>query len=1445
MFDEDIEKLLGENGEILDKPLPPIDNEAFEKLLPDEIGNNVEWSGVKQVGGIDGFGDSQFDQGATYKQVSEGRLNDRRANLQPWQDQLGNMLGQAVVGEIVGGTIEGLGYLLDLGSMADYVSGEETKWGNWLTDIGQGIRETGEENMRIYEEKPGEMNMSDPGYWFKNGVSVASSLSMLVPSMAATKALGFLGKAASKGAGALSKSLDVASKMGKQATWMTEGISQAVVSRHIENSMEAHGTFEDQRTKLLNEVNPKTGKNYTENEATQLASESAAYNYRHGWAMLLQDIPQYLALGRVFNPNTMKMENALSNAAKKGAVPKWQSALKGGAATFVSEGAEEGYQFYIAEKGKLLTDLKAGLITPEEYDRQISKALGSDEAMTSMLFGGLGGNLFQAAGAATNELFKSKTRKEIEAKAGDDYKAGLKQRATQIAVLQAQLAKADQSENDKYREGALNSMITETIIDAINHDKLDATIEALTQAPNMTEGEQMAFENEHGIEYNPELAKKYTPQVLENANKIKKMHYRNLNKASNKNVHKNIVGAMTLKEFQSQEALTFVNGLEKEYQELLDKSPFTARNPSTYLNNKSRMKVNQAALKKAIAYNQKQAKDTKDERLKKQYESLVKNHEKSLASFDKSLQDLENTKKDRTKEEVTADVKAAKAHKNLEDELISNRAESLLLEDFITKNEEDLDRLKSPKHQKEVIKNAIVAQIGNLQTKEEVEASKKNLDANPDYKQGSPEQKELADALDKRLSEIVTKEKEEAAKQAAEAYEKEKQAELEAKNKNPKHPDNNAISTVEDSLEDENAGEEIDFETAQEEEDAAHDIIKTNGNKTVSLLDAVQGTKAFQTWKEDGSDKIGTKVTYERSTKGRRTEDQNKAIKLFNENKDGTIPQFVYDNFPIIAYIGEGKSIFTYLPARPQYEGEQMVRYENGTAAERKAIIDTLAKGEPAVSEVIYTSGGKLITEVDDDGLPVENSILDLRQIKDADSTTLLYSDENGKLMDVTTKEQSRNFAGKQLKVAAGQPYRGGLFLELNKADGKKFPVRLNFKKNTEVQADAIAEILTEIAIPNKSGEKKNIEFNQPLSTVNEDLQTKIKEVMADELKVLGKDPTMNEIINMFVYVSEKTKNMSSRLYWKGEQLHFGDGKVLTPANRNNRGQLVDFLTNQKRRQFSLKFWNDPKIGPKYRKFVLEQGIINTNVIAGAPEFQTSAEKYTSKDGKSFQYRIQTYVKPINQEISDPVVKAPVQSGDKVIPAALQMRIDRSKKNGIQMNELGQPVAYFYIAKFGQLIGKEFPSMEAVMAEYDKEIAKLPAKKKAQVIPNVVDSDPISKKDYDAYVDTGKTSKAILDSIKSKVKEGADLSPRELSIFKGNVESIEKELKQEVDDAKVSFSPKKAVSSSPKRSKRKIKPAIKFKNNNTVKPKAEPTNNKDVNPFDQDEPGKINKKCKK
>ena len=108
-----------------------------------------------------GLGESKHDWGIKPSMV--GDLQGIRAAHQTVGEQFGAFLNQAVVGEIGGGTIEGIGYLFDLESYGKLLAGTETEFGNWFSDIGKKMRTWSEEATPIYTDP--DQGKFAPGHW--------------------------------------------------------------------------------------------------------------------------------------------------------------------------------------------------------------------------------------------------------------------------------------------------------------------------------------------------------------------------------------------------------------------------------------------------------------------------------------------------------------------------------------------------------------------------------------------------------------------------------------------------------------------------------------------------------------------------------------------------------------------------------------------------------------------------------------------------------------------------------------------------------------------------------------------------------------------------------------------------------------------------------------------------------------------------------------------------------------------------------------------------------------------------------------------------------------------------------------------------------------------------------------------------------------------------------
>lgn len=358
----------------------------------------------------------------------------KKADDQGFWGELGGFLAQAVVGEVILGSLEGIGYLMDFEHHYDYLSGGEADWGNWFSDLMAAGTEKVAEFAPIYTSPESqdrgfwENAMYTDGWWASNGVSVASAASLLIPvtgwvkgvelvgkgvKMAGTAAkTGKYGKAATQGVNLVEEVLKVAPKLNKNNKLVSRGIHQAVVSRHLENHMEASQVFKEKYEEFINQ-------GFTEEEAKEAASAGASQTYKQGWAMLLTDIPQYIMLGRGFNPSKKILNKKLADAAGQSLTKTSRLNFGTYGSQFISEGFEEAYQFVIAEEGKHHADVVAGLGGGTTFQERLNGYMQDSELWTSAFFGGLGGLIFQAVGSDVNSkvqktLFKNKETKITE-----------------------------------------------------------------------------------------------------------------------------------------------------------------------------------------------------------------------------------------------------------------------------------------------------------------------------------------------------------------------------------------------------------------------------------------------------------------------------------------------------------------------------------------------------------------------------------------------------------------------------------------------------------------------------------------------------------------------------------------------------------------------------------------------------------------------------------------------------------------------------------------------------------------------------------------------------------------------------------------------------------------------------------------------------------------------
>lgn len=300
-----------------------------------------------------GLDDNEFekriDKGISLSPYfTQNEINKIKADNQSVLEQTGNALMRIGLGELVLGTIGGFFNIVD--GVVNSFTGSYT-----LQDpIAKFFNEKKEEldnAFEIYRKNPNKsFDVTDFGWWADNSVSIASTLSLMLPAAGWAKGLSWLGKATSlsKVTNTLSKSAAKASvkvwdKLAKDTLNTSNKISKlrsiegrinkwdklykdfagatgmAALSRAGENQIEANsvydivysdslenikGMIESDKANGTNEYekflenNPELKElSSIEEMANVIANDAATKTFKGDWAMILSDILQFRAVG--------------------------------------------------------------------------------------------------------------------------------------------------------------------------------------------------------------------------------------------------------------------------------------------------------------------------------------------------------------------------------------------------------------------------------------------------------------------------------------------------------------------------------------------------------------------------------------------------------------------------------------------------------------------------------------------------------------------------------------------------------------------------------------------------------------------------------------------------------------------------------------------------------------------------------------------------------------------------------------------------------------------------------------------------------------------------------------------------------------------------------------------------------------------------------------------
>lgn len=361
---------------------------------------------------------------------TEAELNNERARNQGTLEQFGRMLGQAALSEVAIGSVKGFSDIADgamqLAGIAD--NDYTNPVSKQLEDYQTAIRE----RLEIYRKNPDEnFAIDDFGWWASNAVSIASSLSLLIPGTAISK----LGKLA--GVSKLARNIGkIAGKAaGKPNVWgkIAESGSDLLMTggamRVAENYIEARDTYKqvneetlnklnamtDEEKKTLYSHNPKLQGLSNEDAAKYIAGESADDTFKDDMWLMLLDVYQLKGLKNMFKG----AKNAAAGKALIKSNEKTAARLIGreiekpkGIKRFFkapdkektldilresSEAFEEGYQ-YIQQQQSIDKGRKA--IDDSYQSRTYTDYIKDPQMLEQAMWGWLGGIAFQKLGSA-------------------------------------------------------------------------------------------------------------------------------------------------------------------------------------------------------------------------------------------------------------------------------------------------------------------------------------------------------------------------------------------------------------------------------------------------------------------------------------------------------------------------------------------------------------------------------------------------------------------------------------------------------------------------------------------------------------------------------------------------------------------------------------------------------------------------------------------------------------------------------------------------------------------------------------------------------------------------------------------------------------------------------------------------------------------------------------
>lgn len=331
------------------------------------------------------------------------------------QQSLLGLIGKGAVrgvSAITAGTLESLGYLVNPNTYRalfgeEIVGDFENQFSKTFRELKESMNDLTDPIYRTMQSKSDSLweAMFDATFWAGNAESIATTLSLMIPGIAAAKGFSTIGK----GLGKLGMKLGATAKGAANTARITANVGAGLTSRIMESGMEAKEAYDS-----FIEAH-KLDDKYVNDEA-QLrldAGKAASITMQANMPLFLIDAFQFDSILSGFT----SFKNANSR------LKRIANSLSDYGMNAVSEGLEEGTQYVIQKEAEFsaLSDPELKKMLGESFSERWDKYTDDIEFKTSILLGAAGGGLFRAAGPTLNKIYtkaldrlnKYRTAKEI------------------------------------------------------------------------------------------------------------------------------------------------------------------------------------------------------------------------------------------------------------------------------------------------------------------------------------------------------------------------------------------------------------------------------------------------------------------------------------------------------------------------------------------------------------------------------------------------------------------------------------------------------------------------------------------------------------------------------------------------------------------------------------------------------------------------------------------------------------------------------------------------------------------------------------------------------------------------------------------------------------------------------------------------------------------------